>query len=322
MVHRDAGSTPTGLAHDRRSDRSAPQEEGESTMRKPISIILVVAGVLLAGATAMLWQRNQQLAATVEDARKSGDATSAQYGDAIAAISAIQDSLGSLGVPEASAPLMPGTQASERGMSAARGREALDRIALVKAGITRTKEHIRQLESRLHANGIHVAGLQHLIENLKQTIAEREERLAVLTGQVDSLSTAVTGLTAVVVNTRDSIQTQSATIETQRADLGRVYYVIGSKHDLLDAGIVKASGGVLGMGKTLTTTGTTPSTLFKSIDTDVDQVLNIPSPKARVLSAQPTGSYTLTAVGNQMQLRITDAHEFRAIKRVVIMTAS
>lgn len=291
-------------------------------MRKLISITLVLAGLVLVAATATLWQRNQQLTASVEDARKSQDATNTQYSDAIAAISAIQDSLGALGVPEATSPVLPGTQATEGGFSAARGREALDRIALLKAGITRTKGRIRQLESRLRVNGIHIAGLQRMIDNLKRTVGDREAQLVSLSGQIDSLHTEVSGLTAVVVNTRDSIQTQTQTIETQRADIGRVYYVIGSKKDLEKAGVVKASGGILGMGKTLLATGETAPELFKTIDTDAELVLDIPAHKARVLSAQPMGSYTLVETGNQMQLHITDPKEFRTVKRVVIVTQS
>ncbi len=291
-------------------------------MRKPIPMILAIAGVLLAAATVVLWQRNQELTANVDAARKMQDATNTQYSDAIAAISAIQDSLGSLGVPEATSPVLPGTQATEGGFSAAQGREALDRIALLKAGITRTKGRIRQLESRLRVNGIHIAGLERMIKNLKQTVTDRETQLAGLTAQVDALHTEVTGLTAVVVNTRDSIQTQTHMIETQRADLGRVYYVIGSKKDLEKAGVVKASGGILGMGKTLLATGETAPELFRAIDTDAEQVLDIPAHRARVLSAQPAGSYTLVEAGNQMQLHITDPKEFRTVKRVVIVTQS
>ena len=291
-------------------------------MRRPNSIMLALVVLLLVAATATLWQRNQQLAASVDNARKSQDATNSQYSDAISAISAIQDSLGALGVPEAIAPVLPGTQATERGLSAARGREALDRIALLKAGITRTKARIRQLESRLHGNGLHIAGLESMLNTMRRTLAERETQVAAMAAQVDSLNTQVTGLTAVVTTARDMIQTQTQTIETQRQDLGRVFYVIGSKQDLERAGVVKATGGVLGLGKTLLATGDATPALYKSIDTDAEQVLTIPSHRARVLSAQPAASYTLVPVGNQMELHITDAREFRTVKRVVIMTMS
>jgi len=291
-------------------------------MRKPTQIVLAVAAIALVTATAWLWQRNQQLAATVTDVRASREASQSQYGEALGAIAEIQDSLSALGVREASQPVLPGSRAAETGMSALRGREALDRIALIKAGITHTKERIHALESRLHLNGMHIAGLQHMVDDLKRTVSEREAQLAVLSGQVDSLRTEVTGLATVVNVTRDSIQTQSQTIETQRQDLGRVYYVIGSKRELERAGVVKASGGLLGLGKTLQPTGDTAPAMFKSIDTDAELVLAIPSAKARVISAQPPASYTLVPVGNQMELRITDAKEFRSVKRVVIMTQS
>ena len=292
-------------------------------MRRFIPIALVAVALLLAAGSVLLWQKNQVLTKDVDNARASTEATQSQYSEAVGAIAEIQDSLGTLGLSEATNPVLPGTHAAERGMSAAEKTNALDRIALLKAGITRTKDRIRKLESRLHSSGVHVASLEHMIKNLKMAADEREAQLAVLTAQVDSLHTQVTGLTAVVVTTRDSIQTQSVAIDDQRREIGTIYYAIGSRDELQKAGLVKPSGGVLGLGRTLLPNPNDVSTaMFRPMDTNVDRVITIHSPRARVVSAQPVSSYTLVPSGRQVELRITDPSAFRTVKRVVILSMS
>ena len=292
-------------------------------MRRFMPLTLLAVALLLAVGAVALWQRNAGLMKQMENVQASRDATQSEFSDALGAIAEIQDSLSTLGVSEATNPVLPGSRAAEGGMSAAQKSSALDRIALLKAGITRTKDRIRKLESRLHSSGVHVASLERMIDNLKRTTVEREAQVAALRVQVDSLHTQVTGLTAVVATTRDSIQTQSAALDDQRREIGTVYYVIGTRGELQRAGVVKPAGGVLGLGKTLLPNSSgTATAMFRPINTNVEHVITIPSPRARVVSAQPVSSYTLVQSGRQVELRITDPAEFRTVKRLVIVSMS
>ena len=292
-------------------------------MRRLMPLGLLAVALLLAAGAFTLWQRNAGLVKQVEDVRASRDATQSQFGDALGAIAEIQDSLSTLGVSEATNPVLPGSRTAEGGVSAAEKSTALDRIALLKAGISRTRDRIRQLEGRLHASGVHLASLERMINTLKRATVAREAQIAALSVQVDSLHTQVSGLTAVVATARDSIQNQSVALDSQRRELGTVYYVIGTKGELQRAGVVKPLGGVLGLGKTLTAIPDDATTsMFKSIDTNVEHVITIPAPRARVVSSQPASSYTLVPSGRQVELRITDPAEFSTVKRLVILRMS
>jgi hypothetical protein len=89
----------------------------------------------------------------------------------------------------------------------------------------------------------------------------------------------------------------------------------------MESGVVAASGGVLGMGMTLEPTGELKDGVYTPVDTDVQTVITIPAAKARVVSDQPVSSYELRTVGEQVELHILNANEFRKIKHVVIVTA-
>src|SRR5262249_41634315 len=90
-------------------------------MNKGASVALVVLVLLLAGGGIVLWQRYRNLESDYASVRSSQDATQLRYGDALSAIAEIQDSLSTLGVSEATRPLLPGSPAAERGLSVLRG---------------------------------------------------------------------------------------------------------------------------------------------------------------------------------------------------------
>ena len=288
-------------------------------MRKAVLIVLGALVVVSVATSVMLYQRYQTATEHVTVAKASESDAQQRYGDALNAIAEIQDSLGTLGVGGPARPVLPGSPATERGLSMARGREALDRIALLKAGIRRTRERLSALETKVHRGGLRVAGLEHLIDNLKRTLGEKEQLVATLTSQVDSLHVQVGGLTTQVAQAQDTIQVQGQHLEDQRRELGTVYVTIGTKRALTRAGLVTAKGGVLGLGRTLVPASRGDEHLFTAIDTDAHTVIHIPGAKAHVITAQPASSYALLPAGREMELRILDPHEFRTVRHVVIV---
>jgi uncharacterized small protein (DUF1192 family) len=291
-------------------------------MSKAGTFALVVLVVLLAGGSFVLWQKYHTLQGNYDSVRSSQDATQLRYGDALTAIAEIQDSLSTLGVSEATRPLLPGSPASERGLSVLRGREALDRIALLKAGIERTKTRLRDLESRARMSSVKIAGLERVIQGLRRSIAEKEGIISSLTNSVDSLHTAVTGLQVEVQSANENVQRREEVIADQRRELGTVYYVIGDRKALTQTGAAVATGGFLGLGQSLVPSPLASESMFRPLDTDSVNVIHIPSPKARVLSAQPAASYSLLPIGGQVELHILDPHAFRAVRHVVILSQS
>jgi prefoldin subunit 5 len=288
-------------------------------MRRPGVIALVAVVVLLLGVLTALYLKFTQTTASNSQLRAAREEVQAQYGEALTAIAEIQDSLSTLGVGEANSPLLPGSPRAEASLAGARSREALDRIALLKAGIQRTKARLRDLEGSLSRSGIKVKGLEQLVGNLRATLQQKESLVAQLTGQVDSLQTQVTGLSTEVHENQETIRTQAVNIEDKRRELGTVYYVIGTQHQLVTWGVVARRGGLLGLGRTLTVTGYDRDSLFTALDTDHESVIQVPSGSAKVLSAQSPASYELRTTGAQTELHILDPKSFRKVRYLVIL---
>jgi hypothetical protein len=288
-------------------------------MKRPVQLALVGALVVLLAATVVLFVRYQQTASDYAATKAAEEAARTSYGNAINSIAEIQDSLSAIAIGDSTLRMRGGL--TTEGGRASQDKEALERIAVLKASVERAKERIRELETDLDKSGIKVAGMQKMIAGFKKDIAEREATIARLTGTVDSLNTAVTVLHGTVAAKTDTITWQSANLETRRRELNTIYYVIGDKKTLVEQGILVAKGGVLGMGKTLKPSGTFIPTHFTALDLDQETVLRIPSKKVQVLSEQPLSSYSLELEGETTVLRITDPTGFRAVKHLVIMTS-
>lgn len=291
-------------------------------MRRPVLAALIAIIVLLLGATGILFSKYRTTTTEYVATKAAEDSVSNRYDEAINAIAEIQDSLNTIAVGDKSIRMLSDQLRSEQKLTAPRQHEALERIAVLKAGLSRTRERIQLLENDLRRGGIRVAGLQKMIGDLKRSVNEKESLMAQLTGRVDSLQNQVTGLAAVVEASQDTIRTQEQNLEDKRRELGTVYYIIGTKRDLTNNGVVISKGGVLGLGKTLEPSGRVDQSLFTPLDTDQETVVRIPvdkPDKVQIVSAQPVTSYQLQLVDGKVELHIIDPKEFRKIKHLVIV---
>ena len=274
-------------------------------MRKILPFVLGGAVALFAITTLLFFGKYQKSSADFVAMQSQEQETRVRYGQAINEIATIQDSLNAIILGDGSQLTSTHLQ-SEMSVNMSETDQALARVAVLKAGIQRTKARIQELDARLKKSGVRIAGLEKMVTNLKLAVEEKEKQVAGLTVQVDSLQTEVTGLVA--------------TVEDNRKEMGTIYYLIGTKKDLATQGVVVAKGGVLGVGKTVKPSGNINENMFSSLDTDQETIIHIPASKAQVLTAQPVASYELQPAAGGMELRILDPCEFRKVKHLVIMT--
>jgi hypothetical protein len=289
-------------------------------MNKSLSTILAAAVLLLGGTSLYLYSQYQKSQAANANLETSSHNTQEQYAQTINAIAEIQDSLNAIALGDKSMPFEASSLHNERQMGAPNGQEALERIGLLRASIERNKQRIERLESDLHHSKVRVTGLEKMVANLKKATEEKEMQIAALTAQVDTLHVQVTGLTTQVAQVQDTVRARDVTLSDRQRELATVYYVADTKTALTKAGVVEAKGGVLGIGKTLRPTGRAYDGLFRTLNTDEETVIQLPSAKAQVLTAQPVSSYELRQVNGRMELHILSPQEFRKVRQLVIMT--
>jgi len=289
-------------------------------MRKPVLIALIVVIVALAAVATVAVLRYQRTATENNDLRLAKETAQVGYSEAFSAITEIQDSLNAIAVGDSTVQMLSKGAQSEMKVTEAVRRQALDRINVLNASLQRNREKIRRLEANLRKNGTRIAGLEKMIIGLKETMAQKEALVAQLSGRVDSLQTTVTGLTTQVQQGQETIKARDQSLEEKRRELATIYYVIGTKSELVSQGIIRSKGGVLGMGKTLEVTGNYKESLFTSLDTDQESIIPTSAARVEVVSAQAPASYELKPVAGLIELHVLDPKEFRKVKHLVIMT--
>lgn len=288
-------------------------------MRRPVLFGMIAVVVLLAGAGTWAFARYRSTNAQYQALEQEHQQTQDRYGEAIGEIAAIQDSLNAIVLGPEEARMVSNLD-TESSISQTEGDRALARISVIKAGIERTKARIEVLDRDLKSRGVKIAGLEKMIRGLKEDVADKEARVATLTAQVDTLQNHVTVLAAHVEEQDQTIESQTQDIEAKRREVSTVYYVAGTKKELTASGTITASGGLLGIGKTLEPTGALNPAAAEPVDTDYQTVIHIPSDHVEVITAQPVSSYRLDVVGNETQLTIVDPQAFRAVKHLIVMT--
>ena len=288
-------------------------------MRNPLVPLLVVALLAAGGLSAWLLVQSRNSKLAYQDLSAAEESSRQSYNRTLDAIAEIQDSLDVITPRDSSFQVVPGSLATEQEMAGPDGRKALERIATLRASIERSRERIQQLESKLQSEGGRVNSLRRMVANLNRTLDDRKRTLDEMSARVEALQGQVGTLETEVQQKTETIVAKDASLEDRRRELATVYYLVGTKQELTQQGAIVASGGVLGMGKTLLPTGLPVAGI--PLDTDVSTVVRTDAAKARVLTPQPVGSYELRLVEGRMELHILNPEEFRKVRQLVIVTA-
>lgn len=288
-------------------------------MRKTLVPLLVVAFLVVGGLSAWLLVQNHNAKLAYQDLSAAEESSRQSYNRTLDAIAEIQDSLDVITPRDSAFQVVPGSLATEQEMAGPDGRRALERIATLRASIERSRERIQLLESKLKSEGDRVGGLRRMVANLNRTLDDRQKTLEEMSARVEALQGQVGTLQTEVQQNHETIVAKDASLEDRRRELATVYCLVGTKQELKQKGAVVASGGLLGMGKTLLPSG--QAGVGVPLDTDVDTVVKTEAAKARVITAQPASSYELRLVDGRMELHILNPEEFRKVRQLVIVTA-
>jgi len=109
-------------------------------------------------------------------------------------------------------------------------------------------------------------------------------------------------------------------ITQQSIEANTIYYVSGTRKELMSKGIMDRKGGLLGIGKVSTVKQNIPVDQFTSMNLLENQQITFPVTKKgySILTSHPATSYKVEKQGDQNVLTILDATSFRKQKFVVI----
>lgn len=199
----------------------------------------------------------------------------------------------------------------------------MDEIILINNIMEENKKQLALLKDQLRKSGARVSALQETIDLLNKRLEEKEREVAGLKDQLVKLNFKIDALNATVDTLRDETTSQSRVISQQDAIIGEmntIWYVIGSKKELTEMGIIEKAGGFLS-GKMKMSEMINPDHFTTE---DMRKLTGIPfeSDKAELITLHPEGSFSFTQENEMIKgIEITDYREFwKSSRFLVVMT--
>ena len=177
-------------------------------------------------------------------------------------------------------------------------------IENLQAQLIQKDGELKKLRAELQAKNIHIAELDETINGLNSDVAS-------LNTSVQNLNTEKTNLTKEKTQLQNESNKKSETISSQDKQLNTAWYVFGTKKELKQNNIL-SGGKVLREGFN--------RNYFTKIDIRVDKEIKLYSKSAKILTAHPSSSYTLSKDTNgQYVLRINDPESFWSTSKYLVV---
>ena len=262
---------------------------------RPI-ISLLIAPILAVAVGCGPSQETQQRMAELEEAAARKDSLLIEIADLGRFMSDVSAELSDVSLEGSDLEVM-----LESPMQASRD-SVLIKIQYLNDRVEKGEQRLAQSQQRIRSLALESDTLEAL---LAETIRSYERTLENQRATIVSLNDRVILLQADNVRLAASLDTVSTQLDTLKAETGTVYYVVGTKDDLLKRGLVEKEGGsrvlfIFGKrGETLVPARELDPAEFTAIDKH--QVTTIPLPDStaeyEIASRHPTDQLWLTEDG-------------------------
>ncbi len=190
-------------------------------------------------------------------------------------------------------------------------------MASIQEAINQYKIKISQLEKsnkiksaefkkRLKALYSELEQKSALIENLQKQLEEKDTQLQLKNQEVSSLSSIVSTLKKDVGSLKQESPALKEQVSSQEKEIYSAYYIIGTKGQLIDAGVMTKGG----LFKSSKISYNAEKSAFVKIDYREITTINTNATRAKVLSIHPKGTYALEKSGDEVMLTISDPDAF------------
>ncbi len=195
-------------------------------------------------------------------------------------------------------------------------KDLLGRIATVNENLQANYKKVDDLQKKVNSSRKQSGALQTMVDNLRKTIEEREQSIA-------ALEMKVSGLEGEVAAKSEVVRQRELVIDAQKKEIATVYYVIGTKKELEEKGIIKDEGGFLWglVGSTTTLASGLDPSYFTPIDRARNTTFRVEGKIREILPKRNAEYYTQQKnEGGESVLTVADLDHFWRDKYLVILT--
>lgn len=182
--------------------------------------------------------------------------------------------------------------------------------------LNKNQAKVASLNKKLKDSNLKIEELNLAISNLTNQLTEKEGEITDLKTKLEKLNMDFADLKVKYVE-----EQQASEVKTEK--LNAAYFVVGTKKDLVEKGIVTSKGGFIGMGKVVTMSESVDGKNFTKIDVSTTKEIAINGKKVKIVSTHAPDSYKLTTDANGLteKITITNIEKFWSASKYLIITA-
>ena len=173
-------------------------------------------------------------------------------------------------------------------------------------------KQIDQLNKKLKANNLKIAELEKMIQQLAQSIRDKDDEIAILKADLSALDKAYTRLF-------DAYQEKAELVDELTEKLNTVYYTYGTEDELVKNQVLERKNGFIGIGKKIKLVDNFNEKYFAEIDLTKENEIFVEGSDIKIITDHPSRSYTLVPSGKNTKIKISNPREFWKVSNYLVV---
>lgn len=193
-------------------------------------------------------------------------------------------------------------------------------IQLMNGLVQESRDRIADLNKQLDGRKVEASGLRKRLKEYEDQLAERDATLANLQEELLTRDFRIEQLTAQLGDSEMEVAKREAVIDQQERAINKVYFTVATTKELEERGVLKRSGGFIGLGRTAVLAAQVNDGEFQVADMRETERIPIGAKKATLVTEHPDDSYLLVEEGDELAyLEIKDPDRFWRTSRYMVV---
>jgi hypothetical protein len=171
---------------------------------------------------------------------------------------------------------------------------------------------VNQLTKNLKKSGLKVVELNNMVDNLISNIRVRDEQIGILQDELGSLDKAYSKLF-------DAYQEKAELVIELTDKINTAYYSYGTEEELAKNQVIELKNGFIGIGKKIKLLDEFNEKYFAKIDLTEEKEIFIEGTELKFITDHPTKSYSLSRVGRNTKIKISNPSEFWKVSKYLVV---
>jgi hypothetical protein len=192
-------------------------------------------------------------------------------------------------------------------------------IRLIGELMEKNRQLITRLNRDIRNSNVKVAEFEKMVARLNDQIQEKEIEIEGLRDELGRMNLRVDYLSATVDTLQEVARERGRIIEEKISEMNTAYYIMGSRRELRDWGVITREGGFLGIGRTNRLRSDFDHSNFTMIDITLAREITIAGKEPLFITTHPEGTWEYKVEDDVTYLVILDPVKFWSASRYLVI---